>query len=85
MGYLVQFHCGVRMGYLHLEGYAWLMLNGGPFQEQTQQWRTYSVIYSCPSYGSHGGVSLRPASLESDTARALLTVAGTVVLRKCLR
>jgi len=47
-GYPVQFHCGVRMGYVKLEGHAWLTLHGEAFRELTQQWKTYTVTYSYP-------------------------------------
>jgi hypothetical protein len=47
-GYPVQFHCGVRMGYVKLEGHAWLTLDGEAFREINQQWKTYAITYSYP-------------------------------------
>jgi hypothetical protein len=65
-GYPVQFHCGVRMGYLNLEGYAWLTLNGEPFYELTQQWKNFTVTYSCPPEVTQGEARLDTTSSDSS-------------------
>ena len=67
-GYPVQFHCGVRMGYLSLEGHAWLTLSGEPFYELTQQWKNFTVTYSCPPDAAQGETKLETASSDSSPA-----------------
>lgn len=71
MGYPVQFHCGVRMGYLNLEGYAWLTWNGEPFQEVTRQWETYTITYSYPPDAALTGAGVESASLKTSLSLPL--------------
>lgn len=65
MGYPVQFHCGVRMGYLHLEDYAWLTWNGEPFHELTGQWETYTLAYSYPPDAASAGAPIESSSFKT--------------------
>lgn len=66
IGYPVQFHCGVRMGYVHLEGHAWLTWNGDPFRELTRKWETYTITYSYPPDAALAETRTEAAPLKSS-------------------
>jgi hypothetical protein len=42
-GFAVQFQCGVMMVDQHLEGHAWVMLDGREFFEPSSYWRSFTV------------------------------------------
>jgi hypothetical protein len=71
MGYPVQFHCGVRMGYLHMEGHAWLTWNGEPFREMTRQWEMYTITYSYPPDTALAGTRTEAVLLKSNMSPPL--------------
>ena len=47
-GLPVQFQCGVRKPHQHLEGHAWLMLDGREFFETSQYWKSFTVTVTYP-------------------------------------
>ena len=47
-GLPVQFNCGVRKVQQHLEGHAWLTLNGREFLEPSSYWQAFTVTLRFP-------------------------------------
>ena len=47
-GFPVQFHCGVKSVDSALHGHAWLTLDGEPFSEPSNQWKSFAVTFSFP-------------------------------------
>jgi len=48
LGVPVRLHCGVRKDGRKLDGHAWLMLHGNPFQELSCHWKQFTVTFSYP-------------------------------------
>ena len=55
-GYPVSFKCGVRKEGGVLDGHAWLMLDGRPFQEIGQHWQLFTVTFAYPSVQTLGAM-----------------------------
>lgn len=47
-GLPVQFQCGVMKPHQHLEGHAWVMMDGRAFFEPSQYWKSFTVTVTYP-------------------------------------